>query len=74
LSLNAREYYQSLADGDKKVDDGIGGCEEPYRMWTRKPENSVRVNWLVVFSYCASTIVSLAIWMGVYRAVEHLIK
>ncbi len=43
-------------------------------MWTRKPENSVRVNWLVVFSYCASTIVSLAIWMGVYRAVEHLIK
>jgi hypothetical protein len=34
----------------------------------------VHRNWVAIFSYTASLAVSLAIWRGVFRAVEHLVK
>jgi hypothetical protein len=37
-------------------------------------EKCVQWNWIAVFSYTASLLVSLAIWSGVFRAVEHLVK
>jgi hypothetical protein len=43
-------------------------------MWTREPETHVHWNWTAIFSYAASLAVSLAIWRGVFLAVEHLLK
>ncbi len=31
-------------------------------------------NWIAIVSYTASLAISLAIWRGIFRAVEHLIK
>ncbi len=45
-------------------------------MWTRESEKGVRVqwNWIAILSYAGSLAVSLAIWMGLFRAVEHLLR
>jgi len=43
-------------------------------MWIREREKYVQWNWIAIFSYAASLIVSLAIWRGVFSAVEHLIR
>jgi hypothetical protein len=41
-------------------------------MWIR--ENEVHWNWIAIFSYTASLAVSLAIWGGLFRAVQFLVK
>lgn len=43
-------------------------------MWIRESERYVQWNWIAIFSYTASLIVSLAIWRSLFRAVEHLVK
>ncbi len=43
-------------------------------MWTREPEKHLHWNWTVIFSYAASLAISLAIWRGLFRAVERLVK
>ena len=34
----------------------------------------VHRNWIAIFSYTASLAVSLAIWRGLFRAVQFLVK
>jgi hypothetical protein len=43
-------------------------------MWIRESEKCVHWNWIAIFSYAVSLGVSLAIWRGLFRAVEHLAK
>ena len=43
-------------------------------MWTRESEKYAHWNWIAIFSYTASLAVSLAIWRGLFLAVEHLVK
>ncbi len=43
-------------------------------MWTREPEKRVHWNWTVIFSFAVSLALSLAIWRGLFQAVEHLVK
>jgi hypothetical protein len=43
-------------------------------MWIRGSEKRVHWNWIAIVSYTASLAVSLAIWRGLFRAVEHLVK
>ena len=45
-------------------------------MWMRESEECIRVqwNWIAIISYAGSLAVSLAIWMGLFRAVGHLLK
>lgn len=43
-------------------------------MWIRESERCVHWNWIAIFSYSASLVVSLAIWRSLYLAVERLIK
>ncbi len=47
-------------------------------MWIRESDRYVHQNWswnwVAIFSYSTSLAVSLAIWTGVFRAVEHLVK
>lgn len=43
-------------------------------MWTREIERCAHWNWIAIFSYTASLAISLAIWRGLFLAVEHLVK
>jgi len=43
-------------------------------MWIRESESSVQWNWIAIFSYAMSAVVSLAIWRGLFLAVERLMK
>jgi hypothetical protein len=43
-------------------------------MWIRESDTYVQWNWIAIFSYTASLAVSLAIWRGLFRAVEYLVN
>ena len=45
-------------------------------MWIRENEKciGVQLNWVAILSFAGSLTVSLAIWTGVFRAVQHLVK
>lgn len=45
-------------------------------MWIRKSDGCVNRswNWFAIFSYTVSLAVSLAIWRGLFLALEHLMK
>jgi hypothetical protein len=43
-------------------------------MLIRESERYVQWNWIAIFSYTVSLAVSLAIWRGLFRAVEHLVR
>jgi hypothetical protein len=43
-------------------------------MWIHESERYVEYNWIAIFSYSASLAVSLAIWRGLFRAIEHFVK
>jgi hypothetical protein len=43
-------------------------------MWIRESDRYVQWNWIAIFSYTASLAVSLAIWRGLFRAIERLVK
>jgi hypothetical protein len=50
--------------------------KEPFSMWIRENEKCIGVqwNWVAIISYAGSLAVSLAIWRGLFLAVEHLVK
>jgi len=52
----------------------IGLTHEVSPMWMREPEERVEWNWTAIVSYAASLVFSLAIWRGLFRAIEHLAK
>ena len=37
-------------------------------------ERPARLNWIAILSYTGSLAVSLAIWAGLFRIVQHLLK
>jgi hypothetical protein len=41
---------------------------------TENENESVRWNWVAIFSYAASIAFSLAVWRGLFLAVERLIE
>jgi hypothetical protein len=43
-------------------------------MMTREGEIFIYTNWIAVFSYSASLVLSLAIWGGVFQAVGYLVR
>ena len=43
-------------------------------MFIRESDRCIHWNWIAIFSYSASLVVSLAIWTGLFRAVVHLVK
>ena len=43
-------------------------------MSIREDQPTVHRNWIVILSYTASLVVSLAIWTGLIRAVAHWVK
>ncbi len=43
-------------------------------MWIRESERYVQWNWIAIFSYTVSLAVSVAIWRGLFLAVERLVK
>lgn len=43
-------------------------------MWIRESQKCNHWNWIAIFSYTASLAVSLAIWKGLFRAVQLLMK
>lgn len=40
----------------------------------REPETEVQWNWIAIFSYTASLVISVAIWRSLFLAVERLMK
>ena len=71
-----RECFQLLVEKNKRSDNccRIGRSKETSPMWIRESERCVHWNWIAIFSYTASLAVSLAIWGGLFRAVEYLAK
>jgi hypothetical protein len=63
-----------------KTDEGADNCflhrriKEPSPMRVRESDGCVQRNWVAIFSYSASLVVSLAIWRGVFLAVGRLVK
>jgi hypothetical protein len=43
-------------------------------MWIRESERCAHLNWIAIFSYSASLVLSLAIWGGLFRAAERLMR
>jgi hypothetical protein len=43
-------------------------------MWIRESDRHVHWNWIAILSYSASLVVSVAIWRGLFRAVERLVR
>ena len=43
-------------------------------MWIRESDRSIQYNWIAIVSYTASLAVSLAIWKGLFRAIQFLVK
>jgi len=44
-------------------------------MWIRESDRYVHhLNWVAIFSYTVSLAVSVAIWRGLFRAVQLLVK
>jgi hypothetical protein len=43
-------------------------------MLIHKRERSAQLNWIAILSYTGSVAVSLAIWVGLFRVVEHFVK
>lgn len=43
-------------------------------MWRHETAEPVSLNWIAILSYTGSAAVSLAIWVGLFRVVEHFVK
>ena len=48
--------------------------KEPPPMWSHERRKSGQRKWVVIFSYGVSLAASAAIWTGVFRAVQYLVK
>jgi hypothetical protein len=40
----------------------------------REHDGAVGPNWIAILSYSASLVASIAIWTGLFRAVQYLVK
>ena len=47
---------------------------EFFPLWSSEEERRIKVNWVAVLSCAGSLLFSVAIWAGVYRAVEILAR
>lgn len=43
-------------------------------MWPDEAEENVHVNWTAILSFTGCVASSLAIWVGLIRMVQHLVK
>jgi hypothetical protein len=43
-------------------------------MQNDRSQDFVRLNWIAILSYTGSIAVSLAIWVGLIRVIEHFAK
>ena len=43
-------------------------------MHVRKTERAIQWNWVAIFSYAACVAISAAIWTGVIRGVQYLVR
>jgi hypothetical protein len=43
-------------------------------MLIHQTERVFQVNWIAILSYTGSLAASLAIWVGLFRVVEHFVK
>jgi hypothetical protein len=68
------EYFQLLTEKNKRSDSCCRATRSPSPMWIRESERCVHWNWTAIFSYTAALAVSLAIWRGLFRTVEFLVR
>ena len=43
-------------------------------MWHDETEEQVHLNWTAIFALAGSIVGSLAIWIGLFRAVQFFVK
>jgi hypothetical protein len=43
-------------------------------VWQDETEEAVHLNWVPILSFAGSVVCSLAIWVGLYRLVEYVVK
>jgi hypothetical protein len=43
-------------------------------MWRPETEEPMHLNWVAIFSFTGSVVLSMAIWVGLFRAYEHLVR
>lgn len=46
---------------------------EPSPMWIRDFDEDAPLNWVAILSFGASLLFSITVWIGIIRAVEHLV-
>jgi hypothetical protein len=42
-------------------------------MWIRDFDEDAPLNWVAILSFGASLLFSITVWIGIIRAVEHLV-
>ena len=42
-------------------------------MWIREFDEDAPLNWVAILSFAASLLFSITVWIGIIRAVEHLV-
>jgi len=43
-------------------------------MWRPETEEPMHLNWVAICSFTGSVVLSMAIWVGLFRAYERLVK
>jgi hypothetical protein len=43
-------------------------------MWRPETEEPMHLNWVAIFSFTGSVVVSMTIWVGLFRAYQHLVR
>jgi len=43
-------------------------------MWQEELEEPVHLNWTAILSFTGSIACSLAIWLGLFRVIQHFVK
>jgi hypothetical protein len=43
-------------------------------MWRNDTEDVTHLNWIAILSFAGSALCSMAIWVGLIRAVERIVK
>jgi hypothetical protein len=43
-------------------------------MWRPETEEPMQLNWAAILSFTGSVALSMAIWVGLFRAYQHLVR
>jgi len=43
-------------------------------MWRSEADEHVYLNWIAILSYSGSLVVSLGIWIGLFRMFHHFVR